>query len=63
MFRAGIAVLLIGVIGAFITTFIYNDFPNVEYVQAASFIIGVAGITMMESKKRKEDASKREKRR
>lgn len=62
MFRAGIAVLLIGIIGALVTTFIYNDFPNVEYVQVASFILGVAGITMMESKKRKEDASKRRKR-
>ena len=62
MFRAGIVVLLIGIIGALLTTFIYNDFPNVEYLQVASFILGVAGITMMESKKRKEEASKRKKR-
>lgn len=62
MFRAGIVVLLIGIIGALFTTFIYNDFPKVEYFQVASFILGVAGITMMESKKRKEEASKRKKR-
>lgn len=62
MFRTGIVVLLVGIIGALLTTFIYNDFPNVEYVQVASFILGVTGITMMESKKRKEDANKRGKR-
>lgn len=53
MVRAGIALLILGVIGALYTTFINSDFPNVEYAQAASFIIGVAGITMMESKRRK----------
>jgi len=62
MVRIGIALLLIGIIGALYTTFINNDFPNVEYVQVASFILGVTGITMMESKKRKAEASQRGKR-
>ncbi|MGN1385631.1 MAG: hypothetical protein ACI4XS_03410 [Bacillus sp. (in: firmicutes)] len=59
MFRAGIALLLLGIIGALYTTFINSDFPNVEYVQAASFIVGVTGITLMERRKRKENESRK----
>lgn len=62
MMRIGIALLLIGIIGALYTTFINSDFQNVEYVQVASFFLGVIGITMMESKKRKGEASQRGKR-
>ena len=62
MIRIGIALLVIGIIGALYTTFINSDFPNVEYVQVASFILGVAGITMLEMKKKKAEVIQRGKR-
>ncbi|MGN1400101.1 MAG: hypothetical protein ACI4XL_01215 [Bacillus sp. (in: firmicutes)] len=63
MFRVGIIMLTAGIAGALASSYGFQDYPYIRYVQAASFLVGVIGLFLMERKQVKAREAERRKKR
>ncbi|MEH6944453.1 hypothetical protein [Bacillus sp. JJ722] len=53
MIKAGIALLIVGILMTVVTTNMIEEYPFMKYVQIGGFFLGVIGLFMMETNRRK----------
>ncbi|WP_154663188.1 hypothetical protein [Bacillus massiliigorillae] len=53
MIKAGIVLLVLGIITTIVASSMSNPDPIMNYVQAGGFLLGVIGIFLMETNRRK----------
>lgn len=63
MMKVGIALLSTGLLLSIITTFMFDEYANLKYIQTVSFLLGVVGLFLMERNRVKARAENRKKNR
>ncbi|WP_019243524.1 MULTISPECIES: hypothetical protein [Bacillus] len=53
MIKLGIVLLILGVATSISASTLFSDFAGIKYIQVIGFLMGVIGLFMMETNKRK----------